>query len=93
METHYQENRDELLSRLRRIEGQVRGVQKMVEEDRYCVDVVHQINAFSAAAREITVMVVESHLRACAVQAVEDEKRRDEMIQEMSEVLRKTLRP
>ena len=91
MKTHYEENREELLRRLRRIEGQVRGVQKMIEEDRYCVDVVHQVTAFSAAAREVAVMVVESHLRACAAEAT-DEARREEMIAEMSGVLSKILR-
>lgn len=92
MKTHYEENREELLQRLRRIEGQVRGVQRMIEQDRYCVEVVHQVNAFSAAAREVALMVIESHLRACATEAV-DETKRDAMLVEMTELLGKVLRP
>jgi CsoR family transcriptional regulator, copper-sensing transcriptional repressor len=91
MKMHYEEQREDLLARLRRIEGQVRGVQKMIEEGRDCVDVVDQITAFNAAGREVAMMLIESHLRACAAEAA-DEGERDEIIREVGKALRKLLR-
>ena len=55
------------MDRLRRIEGQVRGVTKMVEEDRYCIDVVTQINAIRAAIDKVALGLVDGHVRHCLV--------------------------
>ncbi len=90
--TGYAENRENLLLRLRKMEGQVRGLQQMIVDDRYCLDVVQQINALTAAAREVSVMVLEDHLRSCVKDAVR-ESDGEAAIQEMSKVLRRTLRP
>ena len=57
--TSYSEDKEALLKRLRRMEGQVRGIQQMVEDDRYCLDVVQQVNALTAAAREVALLVLE----------------------------------
>lgn len=88
----YAEERDDLLRRVRKIEGQARGVGQMIENDRYCLDIVQQINAVTAAAREISLMVLEAHLRACVKEAVK-ENDGEAAIQEMVTVLRRTLRP
>lgn len=88
----YAEERDDLLRRVRKIEGQARGVGQMIENDRYCLDIVQQINAITAAAREISLMVLEAHLRACVREAVKDNDG-EAAIQEMVTVLRRTLRP
>src|ERR1700761_8458114 len=56
------EEREPLLVRLRRIEGQVRGLRQMLEEDRYCLDEVQQANAIAAGVREVAVMIMEQHL-------------------------------
>jgi DNA-binding FrmR family transcriptional regulator len=88
----YAEERDDLLRRVRKIEGQARGVGQMIENDRYCLDIVQQINAITAAAREISLMVLEAHLRACVREAVKDNGG-EAAIQEMVTVLRRTLRP
>jgi len=58
------------LKRLRRIEGQVRGIQKMVEQDRYCADVLHQISAVHAALRSVGRELMRNHLKHCASAAI-----------------------
>ncbi|MFF2806283.1 metal-sensitive transcriptional regulator [Streptomyces sp. NPDC058000] len=66
----YQEHRDGVLRRLRLIEGQVRGVQRMVEEDTYCVDVLTQISATNAALRSVALVMLDEHLNSCVTEAI-----------------------
>jgi CsoR family transcriptional regulator, copper-sensing transcriptional repressor len=61
----YTADKEQLLKRLARIEGQVRGVTKMVEEDRYCIDVVTQINAAQAALDKVSLGLLDGHARHC----------------------------
>jgi DNA-binding FrmR family transcriptional regulator len=61
----YEASKDELLKRLARVEGQVRGVTGMVEEDRYCIDVLTQIEAAEAALNKIALGLVDDHVRNC----------------------------
>jgi len=61
----YQASKEELLNRLARAEGQVRGVTRMVEEDRYCIDVLTQIEAAQAALNKIALGLVDDHVRHC----------------------------
>ena len=61
----YSMNRKDLLDRLRRIEGQVRGIQRMVEEDKYCLDILTQLNSVSAAVRAVGLGVLDDHIRHC----------------------------
>ena len=61
----YTASKGQLLNRLARVEGQVRGVTKMVEEDRYCIDVVTQINAVQAALDKISLGLLDGHARVC----------------------------
>jgi CsoR family transcriptional regulator, copper-sensing transcriptional repressor len=89
--TSYADNKDALLRRLRRMEGQVRGIQQMVEDDRYCLDIVQQINALSAAAKEVSLIVLEDHLRGCVQHAIEDNQG-EAAIKELVTVLGKALR-
>jgi DNA-binding FrmR family transcriptional regulator len=63
----YTATKDELLGRLGKIEGQVRGVGRMVEEDRYCIDVVTQINAVRAALDKVALGLLDGHVRHCLV--------------------------
>jgi DNA-binding FrmR family transcriptional regulator len=66
--THgYSADKDRLTKRLRRIEGQVRGVEKMVDEDRYCIDVVTQISAIQAALDKVALNLLDDHARHCVV--------------------------
>ena len=89
--TSYAADKEALLRRLSRMEGQVRGLQQMIRDDRYCLDVVQQINALTAAAREVSLIVLEDHLRACVADAVRDNDG-DAAINELVAVLDKALR-
>ena len=64
----YSATKDQLLNRLRRLEGQVRGIEKMVAEDRYCVDVVTQIGAVQAALDKVALGLLDQHARHCVVE-------------------------
>jgi CsoR family transcriptional regulator, copper-sensing transcriptional repressor len=64
----YTATKDQLLNRLRRVEGQVRGIEKMVDEDRYCVDVVTQIGAVQAALDKVALGLLDQHARHCVVE-------------------------
>jgi DNA-binding FrmR family transcriptional regulator len=66
------EHKEALLKRLRRIEGQVRGLQKMVEEERYCIDVVTQVSATSRALESVALGVLADHVRHCVREGGDD---------------------
>ncbi|HET8639499.1 MAG TPA: metal-sensitive transcriptional regulator [Solirubrobacterales bacterium] len=70
----YQADKDRLLNRLSRIEGQVRGVSRMVEEERYCIDVLTQISAIEAALDKVALGLIDDHTRNCIVEAKGDER-------------------
>ena len=82
------------LRRLRRIEGQVRGVQRMVDEGRYCADVMVQIAAINEALRAVARELLHNHLRHCATEAIRSgsSKRAEEMYAELSDLFRKFAR-
>jgi len=77
------------LKRLRRIEGQVRGLQKMIAEDRYCADVMTQIGSVHEALRAVGRGLMRNHLRHCAASAIRggDEAEREEMYDELVELM------
>ena len=66
----YAPNKEDYLSRLRRIEGQVRGLQRMVEEDKYCIDILTQVSAVTRALQSVALGLMEDHLGHCVTQAV-----------------------
>jgi CsoR family transcriptional regulator, copper-sensing transcriptional repressor len=68
----YAQDKDAYLKRLRRIEGQVRGLQRMVDEDVYCIDVLTQIAAATRALQSVALGLLEDHLGHCVAQAIED---------------------
>ena len=82
------------LKRLRRIEGQVRGLQKMVEEDRYCADVLTQISSVHEALRSVGRELVRNHLKHCATTAIRggDGQQTEEMYDEIIEMMYKHVR-
>lgn len=82
--TSYAHDKAKILARLRRVEGQVRGVQRMVEEDQYCLDVLTQLSAVIAAARQTGLLVLEDHVRGCVMGSPEaDEDDREELLVEL----------
>lgn len=68
-------DKDALQKRLKRIEGQVKGIQKMVEEDRYCVDILVQISAIRSAINKVGALILENHVKGCVTNSI---KRNDE---------------
>jgi CsoR family transcriptional regulator, copper-sensing transcriptional repressor len=66
----YSERKDDYAKRLRRIEGQVRGVAKMIEDDKYCIDVLTQISAVNSALQSVALGLLEQHLSHCVTDAV-----------------------
>ncbi|HEV7936337.1 MAG TPA: metal-sensitive transcriptional regulator [Actinomadura sp.] len=78
----YSATKDQLQARLRRIEGQVRGVEGMVDEDRYCIDVLTQISAIQAALDKVALGLLDDHVRHCVTEGA-TEGRSEEMSTEM----------
>jgi DNA-binding FrmR family transcriptional regulator len=69
----YSATKDQLLNRVRRIEGQVRGVERMVEEDRYCIDILTQISAIQGALDKVALGLLDDHAKHCIVGGASDE--------------------
>jgi CsoR family transcriptional regulator, copper-sensing transcriptional repressor len=86
----YTANKDALLKRLRRIEGQVRGVQGMVGDDRYCIDVLTQINAITAALDKVALELLDDHARHCVMDAGDDKlDKTDELMAAVARLMRR----
>src|SRR3954468_7268972 len=84
----YTETKDQLLKRLRRIEGQVRGVQRMVDEDRWCPDILQQIAAINAALDKVALGLAAGHVQHCMIEgAAGDSQRQQEMTDELMHAL------
>lgn len=84
----------QLLNRLRRIEGQVRGIARMVEEDRYCIDVLHQIQAVKAALGKAESEILKSHAAHCVAQAIAsgDQQEQEAKFAELVDLFERTKR-
>ena len=80
----YSDARQAYLVRLRRIEGQVRGIQRMVEEDAYCIDVLTQVSAVTRALQGVALGLLDDHLHHCVVDAAADVTALDEKLAEAS---------
>ena len=79
---------DDTLRRLKTIEGHLRGVIKMVEEDAYCIDVIRQIQAVEGALNKVSTRILENHLNSCVITAIEgqDPSERERVLKEITEV-------
>ena len=82
------ETKAEALKRMKSITGHVRGIERMLEEDAYCIDVIKQIQAVQAALNKVSTLVLDGHLHACLTTAVrgEDVKDRERMLAEIADV-------
>jgi CsoR family transcriptional regulator, copper-sensing transcriptional repressor len=67
---HDEQHKDDVRKRLRRIEGQVRGLQRMVDEDAYCIDVLTQVSAVTRALQSVAVQLLDGHLHHCVSEAI-----------------------
>ena len=92
--THgYSARKDSHLKRLRRIEGQVRGLQRMVEEDKYCIDILTQVSAATKALQSFSLELLDEHLAHCVVQAAQrGGVEADEKVREASEAIARLVR-
>ena len=88
----YTATKDQLLNRLRRVEGQVRGVERMVEDDRYCIDVITQISAIQAALDKVALGLLDDHAANCVIGGAEDrpaEELKDELMGAVGRLMRR----
>ncbi|MBA3643841.1 MAG: metal-sensitive transcriptional regulator [Chloroflexia bacterium] len=88
--TSYAADKTKILARLRRIEGQVRGVQRMVDEDQYCLDILTQLSAVIAGARATGLLVLEDHIRGCVVGV--DAAQQEDRLAELTEAIERFTR-
>ncbi len=87
----YTKDKTSLLTRMKKIEGQARGIQRMIKEDRYCIDIVQQLTALCAATDEISLLILQDHIEGCVVDATREQER-EERIKELMETLRKAMK-
>ncbi len=83
------DDHDKLIARINRIEGQVRGLKKMVQEDRDCLQVLKQIAAASGALRSLGAVILEDHLKGCVATAIQSQANGSQMISEVVEIFNK----
>ncbi len=87
----YTKDKPPLLARMKKIEGQARGIQRMIEEDRYCIDIVQQLTALSAAVDEVSLLILQNHIEGCVTDAIR-EQHGEGHIKELMETIRKALK-
>ena len=87
----YAATKDQLHARLRRIEGQIRGIEAMVDNDRYCIDILTQISAAQAALDKVALGLLDGHAHTCVIGAepAEQDERTDEMMAVVGRLLRR----
>ena len=89
----YSGRKDEYLKRLRRIEGQVRGLQRMVEQEKYCIDILTQVSAVTRALQSFSLELLDEHMAGCLVEAAARGGRdADEKVREASEAIARLVR-
>ena len=86
----YTKDKRDLVTRLRRIEGQVRGIQRLVEDEAYCLDILQQVEAMTAAADQVALLVLEDHIDGCLSHAVESGQGKP-YVDEVMAVVRRTM--
>lgn len=89
----YSPDKDAYIKRLRRIEGQVRGLQRMIDDDTYCIDVLTQVSAITKALQSVAVGLVGQHMKHCVANAATDDPEHlDEMVGEATKAIERLLR-
>ena len=84
----HQNNKEQLPS-LKRIEGQVRGITKMIEEEKYCIDILDQVKAVKSAMSTVEGKILKTHLKACVKGALSSDKKFDEKVEELLKTLKR----
>ena len=86
------DHKNKLENRLKRIEGQVRGVQRMVDEEAYCIDILTQISSLIAASEKVAAMVLRDHVEHCVKESIKSEERTEEKIDELVDAVERFLK-
>ena len=87
----YTKDKSSLLARMKKIEGQAKGIQRMIEDDRYCIDIVQQLTALCAAADEVSLLILEGHIEGCVADAIR-EQRGEAHLKELMATIRKAMK-
>ncbi len=87
----YTKDKASLLARMKKIEGQARGIGQMIDDDRYCIDVIQQITALSSAADEVSLIILQGHIEGCVTDAVRQQHGEDH-IKELMKTIRKAMK-
>ncbi len=87
----YTKDKASLLTRMKKIEGQARGIGQMIDDDRYCIDIIQQITALSAAADEVSLIILQGHIEGCVTDAVRQQHGEDH-IKELMKTIRKAMK-
>ncbi len=88
----YTKDIESLRRRMKRIEGQAKGILRMIEEDRYCIDVVQQLSSLAAAAKEVSMIILKDHIEGCVSRAIRNQQDADKYVDELVDTIRKALR-
>lgn len=86
----YGDDKARILARLKRIEGQVRGISRMLEDDKYCIDILTQVSAVIASTRSVGMLVLEDHIKGCVMDAGPDE--REATLAELNQAIERFVR-
>ena len=87
----YTKDKASLLARMKKIEGQARGIGQMIDDDRYCIDIIQQLTALSAAADEVSLIILQGHIEGCVTDAVR-QQHGDDHIKELMKTIRKAMK-
>ncbi|WP_290459123.1 metal-sensitive transcriptional regulator [Romboutsia ilealis] len=80
------QDKDMLIKRLNRIEGQVKGIQKMVEEERYCIDILTQISAIRSAINKVGSIILENHIKGCVANSIKEDNSEESIAELMKTI-------
>ncbi|MBI4296612.1 MAG: metal-sensitive transcriptional regulator [Chloroflexi bacterium] len=83
----YMNDKQQILLRLRKMEGQLKGIQRMVEQDKYCVDVLNQLSSIIAATQKVATIIMKDHIRGCVREALTRNEHSDQYIDELVSVV------
>jgi DNA-binding FrmR family transcriptional regulator len=86
------QNKESLAARLSRIEGQARGIKRMVEREEYCIDILTQITSLVSASEKVATILIQDHVDSCVREAIENREETDEKVAELRAALERFLR-
>ncbi len=88
----YVKDKQDILVRLRRMEGQLKGIHRMIEEDKYCVDVLNQLSSVIGATQKVAAIILQDHIRGCVRDALSRDERGDDYVNELMTVVERFIR-